>query len=108
MSPTALLLAAVLCFVIANVIHNGGGVDPAIAPATLLAALYVWRRHRVLLWLALLAIAVPSFAFLKFGALGDPAALRPFLNHLALLLAGTLAVLSALRDLLGRSRRRPR
>lgn len=80
----------------ANLIHNDLGLDPAIAPAAVLTALY-WRRpRRGLLWAAAVVTALPSFLFLRWSALGSPAAVRPFFNHLALLVAGVAAVLAVL------------
>lgn len=90
----ATIFAAFAAFAIANLIHNNLGVDPAIAPSLILISLYAWRPARPLLWAAALFIALPSFAFLKLSALTHPTELKPFLNHLALLSSGALAVAS--------------
>lgn len=90
------LLAAFSAFTVANLIHNDFGLDAAIIPAALLVGFYCWRPRQVLLWAAAVVIALPAFAFIKWGALGNPADTRFFFNHVALLLAGTLAVLSVL------------
>lgn len=99
MLATGFLAAAFLAYLTANLIHNDFGVDPAIAPAAVLTGLYWWRPRRGLLHAAALLIALPSFLFLKWGALADPAALRPFLNHAALLTAGALALLAVLASI---------
>jgi hypothetical protein len=99
------IVGAFLAFAIANLIHNDFSVDPAIAPALVVGLFYWWRPLPGLLWATALMIALPSFLFLKPSALTDPANARAFANHLALALAGTLAVVSVLRGLLaGRSR----
>jgi hypothetical protein len=87
------LLLAFAAFAIANLIHNNFGLDPAIVPAALLVGLYLWRPRRWLLWGAAIMIALPSFVFLRWDALVPPAVAIPFLNHVALLAAGALAVL---------------
>ena len=93
------LVAAVGAFIVANLIHNKLGLDPAVVPAVVLVGLYWWRPRRALLWIAALAIGLPSFAFFKSGSLLEPANVIPFLNHLALLTAGLLAALSVGQDL---------
>jgi hypothetical protein len=90
----ALLASALASFVTANLIHNSGGLDPAIVPATVLAAA-VWRRPGpALSRAAAVAIALPALYFFKWASLTDPVSARVFLNHLALLLAGLLAIAS--------------
>ena len=96
---SALLLAALGAFAVANLIHNDFGLDPAIAPAALLAAIYWWRPRRPLLWGAAFVIALPAFAFFKWSALTDPSSARVLYNHLALLAAGSLAIASVVRSL---------
>jgi hypothetical protein len=55
-----LLECALASFVTANVIHNNGGLDPAIVPATALAAANWWRPGPGLLRATALAIALPG------------------------------------------------
>jgi hypothetical protein len=90
----SLLAYAFVSFVAANLIHNNGGLDPAILPATVLAALYWWRPGPGLLRATAVVIALPSLFFFKWAALTNPTAAKPFLNHLALFLAGMLAIAS--------------
>lgn len=91
----AALLAALLAFWVANLIHNNLRVDVAVAPATLLTVLY-WRSERLVwLWLAAAMIALPAVSFLSVDALRDPANAVYFANHLALLAAATLGVVTA-------------
>lgn len=92
--PLAILFGAFGSFTVANLIHNDFGLDPAIIPAALLVSLSWWRPRRGLMWAAALVIALPAFAFFKWTALGDPSNTLRLVNHVALLLAGTLAVLS--------------
>jgi hypothetical protein len=99
-----LILGAFAAFTTAIVIHNRFGLDPAIAPATLFVGLLLWRRRRAFLLAAALVIALPAFLFLKPAVLLDPEDLLPFSNHAALLLAGLLAVASAVVTLLPASR----
>lgn len=101
------IFIAFAAFVIANLIHNRFGLDPALAPAALLVAFYARRPARGLLLGAAIFIALPSFLFLDVRVLLDPADRLRFCNHLALLVAGAFAVLGAARDLIG-SRRAPR
>lgn len=103
-----ILLGAFAALVAANLIHNNFGLDPAVAPAALLLALHWWRPNRWLLLAAAILIALPAFAFLKWGALLNPGDARPFWNHLALLLAGLLAVLAAVTSLAAETRARRR
>jgi len=98
---TGLLLAAFTSFLAANLIHNWFGLDPAILPSGVLVGLYLWRRRPGFLWAGALFIALPAFGFLKWSALADPGAFRPFLNHVALLLAAVLALLSVGASLAG-------
>jgi hypothetical protein len=99
------IVGAFAAFAIANLIHNDFSFDPAIAPALVLGLFYWWRPRPGLLWATALMIALPSFLFLKPPALIDPTNTRAFANHLALALAGTLAVVSVLPSFLaGRSR----
>ena len=100
-----LLFAALAAFVVANLIHNEFGLDPAIAPAALLAGIYWWRPKRALLWGAAFVIALPAFAFFKWSALTDPSGARMLYNHLALLAAGSLAVASVVRSVVPTSSR---
>lgn len=90
-----LLECAFASFVTANVVHHNGGLDPAIVPATALAAANWWRPARGLLRANALAIAVPALFFFKLTALTDPAFAKPFLNHPTLFLAAILAIASA-------------
>ena len=91
----ATILLAYLAALTANVIHNNFGLDPAIAPATVLLILYWWRPIRPLLWGTALFIALPSFMFLKFTALLSPADTKYFLNHFALSCAAVLSLTAA-------------
>lgn len=98
------LTAAFVSFLVANLIHNDFGVDPAIVPAAVLGGLYWWRPRPGLQWATAAMIALPSFLFLKPAALLDPSNMRAFLNHAALGIAGVLALLSVVRSFLaGRS-----
>jgi hypothetical protein len=90
----ATLLGALGAFVASNLIHNDLGLDPAILPASALAALYAWRRVIWVLRLAALAIAVPALSFLDWQSLLDTGDPRVFFNHLALFLAGLLAAVT--------------
>lgn len=94
-----ILLGAFVALVAANLIHNNFGLDPAVAPAALLVALNWWRPNRWLLRAGAVLIALPAFAFLKWGALVNPADTEAFWNHVALLLAGALAVLALVKTL---------
>lgn len=94
------LVGAAAAFLVSNLIHNDLGLDPAIVPMAALIALFFWRRTRLTLWLTALAIAAPAFLFLDLSAVGNPRDLKPFLNHVALLSAGALAVVSVLASLL--------
>jgi len=64
-----------------------------------LGALYAWRPGRALLWATVIVIALPSLLFFQASALTDPANVRFFANHVALMLAGVLAAAAAGRDL---------
>ncbi|MGH7469332.1 MAG: hypothetical protein ACRENP_15375 [Longimicrobiales bacterium] len=99
---SGILFTAFVAFAAANLIHNNLGVDPALAPAALLTGLYGWRPGRGFLWGAALVIALPAFIFLKWSALAQPADAQAFFNHVALFLAGALAVLSVVVSLLMR------
>jgi hypothetical protein len=93
--PEALaLLGAFGAFATANLIHNNFGLDVAIAPPAIFTALYCWRRRNWLLRTANFFIAIPAFVFLKPSALLDVSNSTVFLNHLALILAGVLGVIS--------------
>lgn len=94
-----ILLVAFVAFVAANLIHNNFGLDPAVSPAGLLVTLNLWRPNRWLLRGAAVLIALPAFVFLKWGALVNPGDPRLFWNHVALALAGVLAVLALLKSL---------
>ena len=87
----ALLIGAFGAYMLANLIHNRFGLDPAIAPAALLLTLVLWRRRPVLLVGAALLIALPSFLFLRWSALMEPTTTASFANHVALLAGGVLA-----------------
>jgi hypothetical protein len=93
-----LLLGALVAFYAANLIHNRFGLDPAVIPASVFAAVYLWRRHRGWLWAAAAFIALPSFMFLKWSSLTNPGDLWPFLNHAALLAGGVLAIACVARS----------
>lgn len=99
---SSLNLAALATFTCANLIHNDFGLDPAIAPAALFTALYLWKRRTALLLMAAFLIALPAFAFLRLSELSSPASTLSFLNHVALLAAGLLAVAGAVAALRGR------
>jgi hypothetical protein len=94
------LAASLAAAITANLIHNRLGLDVAVLPAIVFAALYYRRPGRTLLWVTAFVIAFPAFSFLEFSALSSPANSWFFLNHVALLLAGTLAVTSVIWDLL--------
>ena len=89
-----IIIVAFAAFAIANLIHNGGGLDPAIVPAVVLLAAYLWRPRPVLLWATAVMIALPSFMFVKWTALTDASNVRSFANHVALATAALLAVLA--------------
>lgn len=99
-----MLLGAFAAWLVANLIHNDFGLDPAVAPATVLGGLYWWRPNRPLLWATAALIAAPALLFFKWRALAEPAGAMPFLNHLALLLAGVLAIASVAMSLRSRQR----
>ncbi len=96
----ALVLAAVATFVVANLIHNAGLLDPAAFLSMVFAGLLLWRPHRAFLLAAAVFVAVPAIAFLNWPALSDLSRLRPFFNHLFLLVAGVLAAVGATGALL--------
>jgi hypothetical protein len=93
---------AFVAFVVANLIHNGFGLDPAVAPATVLGCAYCWRPRRGLLWATAAMIAPPAFLFFKWSALADPSRTGYFVNHAALLIAGVLALASVVASRRGR------
>lgn len=100
---SAALIAGLIALYVANLVHNEIGLDPAVVPATVFAVSYaVWRKVGLLVAAAFF-VALPSFAFLRFAALLDPAQLQPFVNHWALLTAGVSAVLSVVLALLAKS-----
>ncbi len=101
----ALIVAALGAFVIAVLIHNRFGLDPAPVPAVLLTALSWWKPRRSLLLAAAIVIAVPAFSFLQWDALTRASDSARLWNHVFLLLAGLLAVAGAVVVLL-RSRAR--
>lgn len=83
-----------LCGLGANLIHNNGGLDPAVVPA-----IAFWTIHRRWprpwwLWIAVMAIGLPSVLFFRPSALIHPHDARAFLNHVALLLAAVFAIAS--------------
>jgi hypothetical protein len=90
-----LILAAFVAFAAANVIHNSVGLDPAIVPPALFVGLVFWRKRRWLLLAAAFFIAAPSFSFLRWSELTSPTDTLHFLNHVALLAAGVLAISGA-------------
>lgn len=90
-----LVLIAVAAFVVANLIHNGGLLDPAAFPALTFAGLLLWRPRPIFLFAAALFVAVPAVSFLNWTALADVSHLRPFFNHVALLVAGVFATVGA-------------
>ncbi len=87
-----LLLASLGAFLVAIIIHNRGGIDPAIVPGALFTALFFWKPRRVSLVLAAITLAGPAVAFLNFAALTDPARRAFFINHVFLLLTALLAL----------------
>jgi hypothetical protein len=102
-----LLEYALASFVTANVIHNSGGLDPALVPATALAAANWWRPGRGLLRATALTIALPALYVFKLTALTDPTFAKPFLNHLVRCFAALLVSASASLILRPRLRTRP-
>jgi hypothetical protein len=94
------LFLALAAFAVANVVHNRFGLDPAIVPAAVLTGLVAWRQRRPFLWGAALFIALPSFLFLQWTAFATPGDTWTFVNHVALLAAGSLAVASVIRSLM--------
>ena len=107
--PDALaLFGAFTAFAVANVIHNNfGALDLAIAPPVIFTALYCWRRKHWLLLVATFFIAIPALLFFRPTALLDPSRTQVFINHLALILAGMLGVLSAAISLWTTMRKKP-
>ncbi|MGQ0643137.1 MAG: hypothetical protein ACT4P6_20510 [Gemmatimonadaceae bacterium] len=85
------LLAACAAFLAANLIHNSGGIDPAIAPGGIFTALLFWKPRRLFLTLATIALAVPALLFFKPSALTELSRQGYFFNHLFLLLTAVLA-----------------
>ncbi len=83
----ALAFAALVAFVIANVIHNRFGVDVAVIPAVVFSALLLWRPRRWVLVVAAFFIAAPSLLFFRSAALTSPGSAIYFVNHFFLLLA---------------------
>lgn len=98
-----LLLVAFGSFTAANLIHNNFGLDLAIVPSAVLTALHWWRPRRGFLLGGAIFIALPAFLFLKWSSLTDHRNVLPFLNHIALLTAGVLALTCMVESLLARS-----
>jgi hypothetical protein len=90
-----LVLGGVAAFLIANLIHNDGLLDPAPLPGIVFAGLMWWRPRRAFLLAAAFFVALPALVFLNWAALSDVSRARPFFNHLFLLLAGVFAVAGA-------------
>ncbi|MGH7555705.1 MAG: hypothetical protein ACREMQ_22115 [Longimicrobiales bacterium] len=95
-----LILGAFAAYTSGNLIHNNLGLDPAIVPAAVFVGLVLWRRRRWLLLAAAMVIGLPAFMFLRWSELSKPGDALPFLNHVALLVAGVLAVMSAVLALI--------
>jgi hypothetical protein len=69
-------------------------------------AVYLLRPNRVLLILTAVMVALPAFTFFKWSAVTSPQNTLYLLNHIALLLAGVLAVASIIQSFLPRGRDR--
>lgn len=95
----ALVVAAFGAFLIANLIHNRFGLDPAIIPSAVFVGLLLWRPRRWVLLTAALFIAVPSLLFFKLAAITRPADAVHFINHVFLLLAALAALAGLFRSL---------
>jgi hypothetical protein len=95
-SGLVLIVCAFAAYTAANLLHNRWGVDLALAPAALFVGLVLWRRRRVFLLPAAVLIFLPAFAFFRVSELRAPADPFSFYNHVALLIAGVLGVLSAM------------
>ncbi len=90
-----LVLVSVATFVVANLIHNAGLLDPAAFPGIVFVGLMLRRPHRGFVFAAAVFVAMPAIAFLNWTALSDPSRLRFFFNHLFLLVAGVCAAAGA-------------
>ncbi len=101
-SARVFLAASSLFFAVAICLHHNFNLatmvrDVVIYPVALLAPAALWKNRRWLYVAAATVIAIPSFAFLDNpSALSRPAAVKPFLNQLFLLLAGICAVLAGI------------
>ncbi len=100
-SARIFLVVSSLFFLAALCLHHGFNPasmvrDVAIYPVILLVPAALWKNRRWLYVVAAIATALPSLGFLEASALTRPGQLRPFLNHLFLLLAGVAAVLAGI------------
>lgn len=98
-SARIFLVASSLFFVAAICLHHNFNPaslvrDVVIYPVALLVPAALWKNRRWLYVAAVIVIALPSLAFLNASALGRPEEVKPFLNHLFLLLAGATAMLA--------------
>ncbi|MGH9863608.1 MAG: hypothetical protein ACRD35_09320 [Candidatus Acidiferrales bacterium] len=104
-SPRVFLGASSLFLLTAIFVHhyfNPASLvrDVVIYPVALLVAAALWKNRRWLYVVAAIVIAIPSFGFLdNTSALGRPEEVKPFLNQLFLLLAGTTAILAGISAL---------
>jgi len=95
------LVASSLFFVAAICLHHNFNPatlvrDVVIYPVALLVPAALWKNRRWLYVAAVIVIALPSLGFLNASALGRPEEVKPFLNHLFLLLAGATAILAGI------------
>ncbi len=100
-SARVFLAASSLFFAAAIGLHHDFNLaslvrDAVIYPVALLVTAALWKSRRWLYVAAAIVIAIPSLAFLNVSALGRPGEVKPFLNHLFLLLAGLTAILAGI------------
>ncbi len=101
-SRRVFLVVSSLFFLAAICIHHGFNPtsivrDVVIHPVALLVPAALWKKRRWLYAVAAVVIALPSLAFLdNVSSLSRPRQVRPFLNQLFLLLAGSCAVLAGI------------
>ncbi len=99
-SPRVFLVVSSLFFLAAICVHHAFNPrsivrDVVIYPVALLVPAALWKNRRWLYVVAAIVIAISSFAFLdNVSALGRPAAVKPLLNQLFLLLGGASAILA--------------